>query len=132
MEYLTTDESTKKAEEEKRKEIERLRIEQERIAQLVSKMNLKNTINLRIGQGFTQVQEILLDPASVSSNGDETVWHFKLFEFPDSNSKVFPFLVVFKKDRVVRFGVDQEQLERNRANVIIQKDMATNSPKKLD
>lgn len=92
---------------------------------IIEKISLPNTINLKIGQTDKQVKEIMMSPSSVSATETETVWHYKLYDGYQEGSlynKIVPFRIAFKKEKVVKYGVDQDQVERNKAQVIIQKD----------
>lgn len=116
-------------EEAERKKAE---LEKERLARLweaAQKACLPNTINLRVGQGQDDIIKLILRPVSVSAAGRETTWHYSLFQFCDPNSQFIPYKVVFNGEKVTSFGVDQNQIERDRAKVIIQKEM-TNEEKK--
>lgn len=101
----------------------------ERLQFVLDHKNLKNTIGIRIGQTQEQVHNILLDPDSVSGSEGEVVWHYSLYEHAYVNinspfTQRTPFRIIFKNNAVSKFGIDQDQMERNRANVIIQKDGA--------
>lgn len=97
--------------------------EEERLA--LFPKSLQNTINLKVGQSTNDVVQTLRHPNSVSATRKETIWHYLLWEYPTSEARLIPFIVAFSKDKVVRFGINQEQIERDRAKVIIQKDVAT-------
>lgn len=97
---------------------------QARKEMIIEKMSLSNTINLKIGQSDSDVKKIMLKPDSVSATENETVWHYNLYEnyIEGELNRMLPFRITFKKDRIVKFGIDQDQVERNKAQVIIQKD----------
>lgn len=97
-------------------------VEKARIQEFLNHRNLRNTINLKIGQTKKEVLDILLEPSSVSASGSETTWQYSLSQYPSMEAAIFPFKVVFSGEKVSRFGVDQDQIERDKARVIIQKD----------
>lgn len=104
-------------------------IEKARLQEFLNHRNLHNTINLKIGQSKKDVLGVLLDPSSVAAFGNETIWQYNLYRYPDAQSQIIPFKVMFNGENVSRFGIDQEQIERDRAKVIIQKDIASEKEK---
>nr|BDT28561.1 hypothetical protein BHI3_20270 [Bacteriovorax sp. HI3] len=133
MKYLTGE----KQEEAKRQKEEKIKAEalaekekQKNIAELnaliASKLSLSNTINLKIGQKKDEVIKILLKPDSVSASEKGEFWHYRLYENYNPQAtynKVVPFKISFRNERIISYGVDQEQVERDKAQVVIQKEM---------
>jgi len=98
--------------------------EDARIQERLSRKNLQNTASLNVGMTMAQVEKIILEPSSVAANKKETIWQYNLFRFASLNADLVPFKIVFIGERVSSFGIDQEQVERDRAKVVIQKEMS--------
>ena len=98
-----------KSEKERLKEQQ----EQERLQARLDKRNLKNTVFLEPGWGQKKVLELLDEPNTTSANNGELIWTYELFEYPNINAQIFPFDIVFKNGKITRFGINQEQHERN-------------------
>lgn len=122
LKYLSGDTQREKERVDKEKKEEESKINDE----IARKISLPNTINLKIGQTKDEVKDILFSPEIVSADQFGENWHYRLYENYSRHSilnKIVPYKIKFKNEKVISYGVDQEQVERNKAQVVIQKDM---------